>query len=44
MNVRTAFFYRDIEEEIYVQQPTGFIDATFPNHSCLLKKTLYGTR
>ena len=44
MNVQTAFLYRDIEEEIYVQQPTGFIDATFPNHSCLLKKTLYGTR
>ncbi len=44
MDVRTAFFYEDIEEEICVQQPTDFIDATFPNHSCLLKKALYGTR
>lgn len=44
MDVRTAFLYRDIEEEIYVQQPTGFINAIFPNYSCLLKKALYGTR
>ena len=44
MDVRTAFFYGDIEEEIYVQQPTGFIDAILPNYSCLLKKALYGTR
>lgn len=44
MDVRTAFFYGDIEEEIYIHQPPGFIDATFPNHSCLLKKALYGTR
>ena len=44
MDVRTAFLYGDIEEEIYVQQPTGFIDAILPNYSCLLKKALYGTR
>ncbi len=44
MNVRTTFLYRDVEEEIYVQQPTGFIDAFLPKYSCLLKKPLYGTR
>ncbi len=43
IDVQTAFFYWDIEEEIYVQQPPGFIDATFPNHSCLLRKILYDT-
>ena len=41
---RTAFLYGDIEEEIYVHQPPGFIDAIFPNHSCLLKEALYRTR
>lgn len=40
IDVQTAFLYGDIKEEIYVHQPPGFIDATFPNHSCLLKKTL----
>ncbi len=44
MDLQIAFLYWDIEEEIYVQQLTGFIDATFANHSCLLKKALYGTR
>ena len=44
MDVWTAFLYGDIEEEIYVQHTTGFINAIFPNYSCLLKKALYGTR
>ncbi len=44
MDVETAFLYGDTEEEIYVQQPTGFINAIFLNYSCLLKKALYGTR
>ena len=44
MDVETAFLYGDTEEEIYVQQPTGFINDIFLNYSCLLKKALYGTR
>ncbi len=44
MDVRTGFFYGDIEEEIYIQKPAGFINAIFPNYSCLLKNALYGTR
>ena len=43
MDIQTAFLYGDIEEEIYVQQPTGFIDDSFPNYRCLLKKAVYGT-
>ena len=44
MDVRTAFLYGDIEEEIYVQQPTRFINTIFPHYSCLLKIAFYDTR
>lgn len=40
MDIRIVYFYGDIEEEIYVQQQTEFINAIFPNYSCLLNKTL----
>ena len=26
LNVKTAFFHGDLEEEIYMEQPEGFID------------------
>lgn len=31
-----------IEEEIYFQQPTGFVDQTNPHLVCSLSKALYG--
>ncbi len=44
IDVPTAFFYKDIEEEIYVQKPTGFIDTMLLNYSSSLKKALYSTK
>nr|GEW64393.1 ribonuclease H-like domain, reverse transcriptase, RNA-dependent DNA polymerase [Tanacetum cinerariifolium] len=31
MNVKSAFLYGTIEEEVYIFQPPGFIDPRFPN-------------
>ena len=42
MDVKTAFLYGKVKEEIYVEQPDGFIDSKFPNHVYKLDKALYG--
>ena len=43
MDVKTAFLYGNVEETIYVTQPTGFA-ASGPRKVCKLKKALYGLK
>nr|GEV95703.1 copia protein [Tanacetum cinerariifolium] len=42
IDVKSAFLYGTIEEEVYVSQPPGFIDSQFPNKVYKVKKVLYG--
>nr|GEU32941.1 RNA-directed DNA polymerase, eukaryota, reverse transcriptase zinc-binding domain protein [Tanacetum cinerariifolium] len=42
MDVKSAFLYGTIEEEVYVIQPPGFIDLQFPNKLYKVEKALYG--
>ncbi|GKF21468.1 putative ribonuclease H-like domain-containing protein [Tanacetum coccineum] len=42
MDVKSAFFYRKIEEEVYVCQLPGFEDPNFPDRVYKVKKALYG--
>ncbi|GKB72941.1 putative ribonuclease H-like domain-containing protein [Tanacetum coccineum] len=42
MDVKSAFLYSKIEEEVYVCQPPGFEDPDFPNRVCKVEKVLYG--
>ncbi|GKE50412.1 retrovirus-related pol polyprotein from transposon TNT 1-94 [Tanacetum coccineum] len=42
MNVKSAFLYGKIEEEVYVCQPPGFEDLDFPNRVYKVEKALYG--
>nr|GEU46078.1 putative ribonuclease H-like domain-containing protein [Tanacetum cinerariifolium] len=42
MDVKSAFLYDTIEEEVYVTQPPGFIDPKFPNKVYKVVKALYG--
>ncbi|KAE8711156.1 Villin-2 [Hibiscus syriacus] len=43
-DVKTAFLHGDLEEEIYMRQPEGFIEAGKKNQVCRLKKSLYGLK
>ncbi|GJS31403.1 putative ribonuclease H-like domain-containing protein [Tanacetum coccineum] len=42
MDVKSAFLYGTIEEEVYVCQPPGFEDPQFPNKVYKVDKALYG--
>ncbi|KAI3729851.1 hypothetical protein L6452_18522 [Arctium lappa] len=42
MDVKSAFFYVSIEEEVYVYQPPGFENPSYPDRVYKLKKALYG--
>ena len=44
MDVKTTFFYGDLEEEIYITQPDGFKVAGKENWVCKLNKSLYGLK
>ncbi|GJX67620.1 putative ribonuclease H-like domain-containing protein [Tanacetum coccineum] len=41
-DVKSAFLYGKIEEEVYVCQPPGFEDPKFPNRVYKVEKALYG--
>ncbi|GJW01752.1 putative reverse transcriptase domain-containing protein [Tanacetum coccineum] len=42
MDVKSAFLYGKIEEDMYVCQPPGFKDPDFPNRVYKVEKALYG--
>ncbi|GJX24825.1 putative ribonuclease H-like domain-containing protein [Tanacetum coccineum] len=42
MDVKSAFLYGKIEEEVYVCQPPGFEDPNFPDRVYKVEKALYG--
>nr|GEU64552.1 uncharacterized mitochondrial protein AtMg00810-like [Tanacetum cinerariifolium] len=42
MDVKSAFLYEKIAEEVYVFQPLGFEDPDFPDKVYKVEKTLYG--
>ena len=44
MDVKTAFLYGHVEEDVYVTQPEGFKDPKHPNKVCKLVKALYGLK
>jgi Reverse transcriptase (RNA-dependent DNA polymerase) len=44
MDVKSVFLNSLLDEEIYMEQPEGFIDQTQSDKVCLLKKALYGLK
>jgi transposase InsO family protein len=44
LDVATAFLNGQLQEDVYVVQPQGFVDPTRPHHVCKLDKALYGLR
>eukprot|EP00253_Pinus_taeda_P016304 PITA_16304 len=43
MDVKSSFLHGDLHDEIYMEQPTGFIQID-SNFICRLKKSLYGLK
>jgi len=41
MDVKNVFLHGDLHEEVYMEQPPGYVDQTHPNLVCGLKKALY---
>ncbi|ELR25377.1 Polyprotein, putative [Acanthamoeba castellanii str. Neff] len=44
MDVDTAFLNAKLTEEVYIEQPEGFVDPDKPHHMCRLLKSLYGLK
>ena len=44
LNVKTAFLYGDLEEDLYMIQPEGSIAQGQENLVCKLRKSLYGLK
>nr|GEZ77068.1 putative ribonuclease H-like domain-containing protein [Tanacetum cinerariifolium] len=42
MDVKSAFLYGTIDEEVYVMQPPGFQDLAFPAKGYKVEKAMYG--
>nr|GFC14193.1 retrovirus-related Pol polyprotein from transposon TNT 1-94 [Tanacetum cinerariifolium] len=44
MDVKTAFLNGIVKEEVYVGQPSGFVNKQYPDHVYALDKALYGLK
>ncbi|KAL8120799.1 hypothetical protein AgCh_017833 [Apium graveolens] len=44
MDVKSAFLNEELEEEVYVEQPPGFVDSKHPDYVYRLDKALYGLK
>ena len=44
LDVKTTFLLGELEEQIYMYQPEGFIILRKEDHVCLLKNSFYGLK
>ncbi|KAG8497012.1 hypothetical protein CXB51_008232 [Gossypium anomalum] len=44
LDVKTIFLHKELEEDIYMQQPEGFTVSKKEDYVCLLKKSPYGLK
>ena len=44
VDVNNAFLNDNLNETIFMSQPSGFVDPQYLEHMCMLKKALYGLK
>ena len=44
LDVKIVFLHRDLDEDIYMHRPEGFLDEGKKYMVCKLKKNLYGQK
>ena len=44
LDIKNAFLHGTLNETVYAEQPSGFVDSSRPNFVCCLNKSLYGLK
>ena len=44
MDVKTAFLNMNLQEDVYMTQPEGFVDSKNPDKVCKLQRSIYGLK